>query len=215
MHNTSRPPGIFRTQNGVTGGSTGPGSPGTFTDNTGATGILGVTYTAPEVSGVTDLTVTGVALVNGVPTNFGPDRYTIGVKIEGLQLASVAGLQVETASNMHDNNNGHAAPAMIGALAVMAQRFAEELTRQGRPVPPVRVTALSLPQGGLFDFEVEWRPRHVSHRFGNDADIGIRELTGMQRDKLVIALYFAGFQTPEPAASPSNPIASHWHLRLP
>lgn len=215
VHNTSRPPGIFRTQNGVTGGSTGPGSPGMFTDNTGATGILGVTYTAPEASGITDLTVTGVALVNGVPTNFGPDQYTIGAKIEGLQLASVAGLQVSTASNMHDNNNGYATPAMIGALAVMVQRLAEELTRQGRPVPPVRVTALSLPLGGLFDFEVEWRPRHVSHRFGNDADIGMFGVTLPQRSELAIALARAGFRTPEPAASPANSTASHWHLRLP
>lgn len=215
VHNTSRPPGIFRTQNGVSGGSTGPGAPGTFTDNTGATGILGVTYTAPEASGATDLTVTGAALVNGVPTNFGPDQYTIGVRIEGLQLASAAGLQVRTASDMHDNNNGYATQAMIGALAVMAQRFAEELTRQGRPVPPVRVTALSLPQGGLFDFKVEWRPPHLSHRFGNDADIGMFGVTLPQRAKLAIALARAGFRTPEPAASPANPTASHWHLRLP
>lgn len=176
---------------------------------------MSVTYTAPEASGITDLTVTGVALVNGVPTNFGPDQYTIGVKIDNLSLASVAGLQVETASSMHDNNNGHAAQAMIVALVGMAQRFAGELTRQGRPVPAVRVTALSLPQGGLFDFEVEWRPRHVSHRFGNDADIGMFGVTLPQRSELAIALARAGFKTPEPAASPANPTASHWHLRLP
>ena len=214
-HNTNRPPGIIKTQNGATGGSTGPGSPGVVTDNSGPTGILGYSYTSPEASGITDLTIIGVAIVDGVPVSFGPGRLTFGIQFDGLSLASVAGLEIATASNMHGNNNGYATQATIAALGRMAQKFADELTRQGRPVPLVRVTALSLPQGGLFDFRDEWRTPHKTHRFGDFADIGIWELTLPQQKTLAKALVKAKFTTPYRVESPLNPTAPHWHLRLP
>lgn len=215
VHNTNRPPGIFKTQNDVTAGSTDPGPPGSITDNSGLSGTLGLTYTSPEASGIIDGVVTGVGIVNGSTVQFGPTPFTIGVEIDDLTLANVAGLQVETASNMHGNNNGNGSQATNTALGTMAQNFANELTRQGLPVPVVRLTAMTLPFGGLFDFRTQWHPPHASHRFGNDVDVGIRELTRAQRRALVSALNGAGFTTPVRAESSTNPNASHWHLRLP
>lgn len=214
-HNTDRPPGIFSTENGVTGGSTDPGPAGSITDNSAANGVLGIAYISPEASGVTDLTVTGVAVVNGIQVSFGPNDFTVGVRYEGLQPVMVPGLQVNTASDMHDNSNGNASIATIDGLGALAEEFAAILFAQNQVAPPVRITALSLPEGGLFDFRNEWRPPHISHRFGDDADVGIHELSRAQRRALAIALAAAGFTTPEAAASPNVPTANHWHLRLP
>lgn len=214
LHNTDRPPGIFTTRNGVTGGSTDPGPPGTLTDSSGSAGVLEFTYTSPQASGITDYTASGLAVVDGKTVLFGPASFTIGVQVGGLQLASGDGLQVNAASDMHGNNNGYATPVTIAALQRMAQIFAANLTKLGKPVPPVRVNALSLPQGGHFDFKVEWQTPHRSHRFGKEADIRIW-LTNEQREKLAWALYKAGFSTPVPNERPQDPASSHWHLRMP
>lgn len=77
--------------------------------------------------------------------------------------------------------------------------------QQGQPVPVLRLTALSLPQGGLFDFKTEWRPPHVSHRLGDDADILTPPLTNRQKAVLKGAYRNAGFSTPVPAESPPTP----------
>jgi hypothetical protein len=214
VHNTQRPPGTFTTAN-ATGGSTSPGPPGTLTDNSGATGLLDLRYGAPEASGVTSVDASGIALVNGVPTFFGPTTFTIGVVFGGLGPVTVAGLAVSTLSNMHDSNNGNATAGMASALGQLASLFSLILQLQLATVPPVRVTALSLPEGGLFDYATEWAPPHVSHRFGNDADVGIRELTRRQQAALAAALRLAGFTTPAPTEAPGFAAASHWHLRLP
>ncbi len=215
VHDTQRPPGRFTTGNGVAGGSTGAGPSGSLTDNSGGTGILDLTYGAPEAAGVTSVSATGVAIVNGVQVFFGPASFTIGVLFGGLGPVSAAGLSVSTQSPLHDSNDGNGTPGTASALADMASQFAAILQAQLAAVPNVRVTAISLPQGGLFDFRTEWTPPHRSHRFGNDADIGIRELTRRQRAALVAALRIAGFTTPVPTEAPSDPNASHWHLRLP
>jgi hypothetical protein len=214
VHNTNRPPGIFTTSNGVSSGSTSPGPPGSLTDNSGQSGTIGLTYTSPEASGITDLTVIGVAVVNGSTVHFGPGVYTIGIGIDGIQLASATGFNVSTSSNMHGSNNGNATPVTITAMGITGQRFIDLLTQQQLPIRPIRATAISLPQGGLFDFRNEWRPPHVGHRFGDEIDIGIREFTQAQRQLLRIAIRDGGFDMPVPNESPSDPNADHWHLRL-
>ena len=214
VHNADRPPGIFATENGVRAGSTTPGPPASISDNSGPTGTLGVTYTAPESGGITDLMVSGVATVDGKVTQFGPNSFTIGVAVDGLQRAVVPGMQVNAASNMHGNNNGHALPAMAAALSRVTQRFSSELKQRGLPVRDVRATALSLPLGGLFDFRTQWQKPHASHRFGDDADIGIREFNRLEREALAEAILASGFTIPVRAESPSDPQATHWHIRL-
>jgi hypothetical protein len=214
VHNTQRPPGKFTTGSGVTGGSTSPAPPGSLTDDSGASGFLDLTYGAPEASGVTSVNATGVAIVNGATVFFGPATFTIGVLFGGLGAVSATGLAVQTQSNNHDSSNGNGSPALASALADMAAQFTAILQAQRAAVPTVRVTAISLPQGGLFDFQTQWAPPHRSHRFGNDADVGIRELTRRQRAALAAAIRLAGLTTPVPSEAPSDPAATHWHLRL-
>lgn len=215
VHNTNRPPGEFKAETGDVGGSIGPGSPGQVSGNSGSDGFLKVTYTAPESSGITDMTVRGVAVVFGIPFRFGPNRFTLGVRFGGLAGAGGAGLHINTQSNMHGSNNGHAASGMRDALQSMAANFAQLLTRQGVPddqVPIITINALSLPQGGLFDFKVEWKPPHTAHRFGRHADVRIRNLTDTQRTALAEALTAAGATAPYTPESPRASNPTHWHL---
>jgi hypothetical protein len=195
VHNTNRPKGTFNPDHG----------------NTGASGFLPVAYTSPEASGITSVNLTGS--VNGTPLI--PGVFTIGVEFDGLQLASGDGLIIDTASQMHDNNNGFASADMISGIQDLPGDFADRLSQSHiTTVPAIEFTALSLPQGGLFDFQNEWRPPHVSHRFGNDGDIAIRNLTRAQRAALAWAITTNGFTTPVPGERPSDPNATHWHIRL-
>lgn len=195
VHNTNRPKGTFNPDHG----------------NTGASGFLPVTYTSPEASGITSVNETGS--LNGVPVI--PGVFTIGVEFDGLQLASGSGLVIDTASQMHDNNNGFASADMISGIQDLPGDFADRLAQSHiTTVPAIEFTALSLPQGGLFDFQTEWRPPHVSHRFGNDGDIAIRNLTRVQRAALAWTIINDGFTTPVPGERPSDPNATHWHIRL-
>jgi hypothetical protein len=195
VHNTNRPKGTFNPDHG----------------NTGASGFLPVAYTSPEASGITSVNLTGS--VNGTPLI--PGVFTIGVEFDGLQLASGDGLIIDTASQMHDNNNGFASADMISGIQDLPGDFADRLSQSHiTTVPAIEFTALSLPQGGLFDFQNEWRPPHVSHRFGNDGDIAIRNLTRAQRAALAWAITTNGFTTPVPGERPIDPNATHWHIRL-
>lgn len=215
VHNTNRPPGKFKTENGETGGSINPGSPGKVTDNSGRDGLLRITYSAPEASGTTRLTVRGKAVFFGIPLTFGPDTYTIGIQFGGLAFASGNGLFVNPQSDMHDNNNGNASSGMRDALQSMAANFAQRLTQQGVPadqVPTITINALSLPQGGLFDFSVEWNTPHRAHRFGRHADVRIRNLTDTQRTVLAKAFRYAGATAPYTPESPRVPKPTHWHI---
>lgn len=197
LHNTNRPAGSVSPNNG----------------NTGPSGFLPVVYTAPEASGITDLTLTG--FVNGLPPTSG--ILTIGIEVDGLAAATVNGLIVDTQSNMHDNNNGNALPDTISALQATADEFADRLAQSGTPAPnpPLHVTALSLPQGGLFDYQTEWSPPHKLHRTGTDADVSpILTLTPTQRTALVAAFVQGGFRAPVPGERPEDVGTNHWHLKL-
>lgn len=156
--------------------------------------------------------------MGGTTVRFGPNRYTTGVRFDGLQPISGSGLQVATFSNMHDNFNGNATAETGIRLQDMVSLFFDDLTSQGMPpaqVPPLVISALSLPQGGLFDFKNEWRPPHYGHRFGVEADLVMPLLFDDERAILASAVWEARFTTPVPCESLSNPGANHWHLRLP
>lgn len=226
-HDAKRPPGIFKVKTtGVTGGFTNPDQsrPATVMGNSGNSGFLPIIYTAPEVSGVINGSTVGFGTLNGVPTQFRTTPFTIGVRInDDLQLAGGTGLQVTIESDNHGNNNGNATQPTINALQSLAVLFAAELKRQGVPadkVPPLRATAISLPQGGLFDYKnANWKiPKHTDHRFGNNVDVGMKgvtPLTEMQKQALARALEDTLFETPIRAESPTEPNADHWHLCLP
>lgn len=195
VHNTNRPAGSFKPNQG----------------NTGTSGFLPVTYTAPEASGITSSTITGS--LSGVP--IAPGVFTIGVEIDGLQRASGNGLIIDTASNMHDNNNGFGTADMVSAMQDIPGNFSDRLQQAKiNTTPAIEFTAMSLPFGGLFDFSVEWAPPHKSHRFGDDGDVAIRNLTRAQRTALAWAILNSGFSMPVPGERPQDPSSTHWHIRL-
>lgn len=198
LHNTNRPAGNFQPSSG----------------NTGSTGLLSATYTAPEASGLTEVTAAGVW--DGFPVT--PELFSIGVEYDGLISGvslSLPGLQINSASNMHGNNNGWGLSAMFSQLESVAQTYPLILSAAaGAPVqaPVVQVTAVSLPLGGLFDFQTEWSPPHVAHRFGNNADVGLTGLGNQFKRALAVSVQRAGFTTPVPGERPSDPNSNHWHL---
>jgi hypothetical protein len=195
VHNTNRPAGTFKPDRG----------------NTGSGGFLPVTYTAPEASGITSSTITGS--LSGVPV--APGTFTIGVEIDGLQRASGTGLIIDSTSNMHDSNNGFGTADMVSSIQDIPGNFSDRLKQAGiNTAPAVQFTAMSLPFGGLFDFQVEWKPPHKSHRFGDDGDIAIRTLTRAQRTALAWAILNSGFSMPVPGERPQDPESTHWHIRL-
>lgn len=216
-HDTDRPAGVVETENGVRGGSINPGLSGRIEDTTITSGTLRLGYTAPEASGVTRFVATANAVVDGTRLFADPMQFTIRVKYGELVAIDAPGLAVARNSTMHGTNNGYGTPALGNALARSAYLYRSYLERSGPPVEQiasVRVTAISLPDGGLFDFETEWSPPHKGHRFGNHADIGMAGVTPQQRRALVIALKAAGIDMPVSYESPSNPAASHWHVAL-
>lgn len=215
VHNTSRPPGvIFSESLDFAGSVTAGGPPARLSVNSAGSGIVPIRFMAPEASGTTVLRVTGQA---GTLAS-DPSPVSIQIQYDGLQLAAGDGLAVSSASSLHGSNNGFASADLVATIQVMAARFAENLVAAGIPraqVPPIRVTAMSLPLGGLFDFSQEWAPPHVSHRFGNDADLGMAGLNALQKAALAEAAATAGLAIPIAAESPSSTTASHWHVRLP
>lgn len=135
-----------------------------------------------------------------------------------MQFANINGFIVDTLSRMHDNNNGYATPRMAVALQNTANIFVDLLAQDGEDVPVLHITAISLPQGGLFDYQTEWLPPHKAHRLGTEADISptsIDNLTDAQRDALEKALLKSGLTAPVEGENPADEGANHWHLRLP
>jgi hypothetical protein len=198
LHNTNRPAGSFSPDHGVSGPSTFP--------------FLRVDYTAPEASGITDMIETCSAF-GGPPVTA---IFTIGVEIDGLELAtgSLGSLFIVTTENLHGNNNGNATPGTISELHAMAGFYVDLLTQTGDSIHQLRITALSLPQGGLFDYQTEWSPPHKLHRNGTDADLGLSNLTTTeQRIAANEAFLEAGFRAPVEGERPEDPESDHWHLK--
>jgi len=206
VHNTDRPTGDFS--------SSECGEPFVqhISCDTGA-GVALLFYVAPEASGITE-TANGTVSANGLSNSF---SFTINVQYDGLMPANGPGLVVDIASHNHGNNNGWASPATNEALNYMASLFSDTLRAQGASaIPVIEIDAISLPFGGLFDYAADqvghnWLPPHISHRFGNNADVCIKVgsdcshgLTKKQRKALASVLKYADFRLLVEA--------SHWHL---
>jgi len=193
--------------------------------NTGPSGLLNTTYKAPEVSGIMDATITGT-LSDGTPV--APGSATIGVELGGLGAIPASGSGYTTTTSVgHDANNTFANPSTATNLQQVPVEFdflVFLLTALGifpGPTPTLVFTSLSLPQGGLFDVDANgdgvidnpWHPPHCGHRRGIEADLRIRNVAPELRPVLVMAISDNGFRLPVRSESPSNPNATHWHLR--
>ena len=191
------------------------GAPATLTFNTGTTGVVTGRYTAPETTGTTVVTLTSIAPTPTGPVVIGPTPFAIPVvAATDLSRPVIPDLIVATHSDNHDDHNGYASPETIAGLQRMMDLYRMALAPLGGITSantPV-ISAIALPQGGLFDYaHGNWCPPHISHRFGDEVDIVPRG--GLVPKKwLARAEKRAGFFTPVPVESPANPAASHWHM---
>jgi hypothetical protein len=172
---------------------------GTFQPSSGSTGTNGLptTYTAHEISGIVDTTITGTA-PNGTPVL--PGTFTIGVQIPGLvALPSGTDYDFTGITGTHPDSH-YATPAMNGALAGLATAYATAFPGSRLPINDMSLTA-----GGLFDYQATWLKPHASHRFGNDADLDLVPVA--QRRRLRQLITAAGLRIiPEG-------VVTHWHVR--
>lgn len=172
---------------------------GTFTPdagNTGADGFLAVTYTAPEVSGIIETTITG-SLQDGTPLI--PGVFTIGVRIDGLEpLPNGANYTLVGSTARHPDNHFGIA-TFNNSLITLANNYAAAF-----PGQLLSYNDMSLAEGGLFDINGNWGPPHVSHRFGMDGDLALVPLANRNRLRQLIRA--AGIAT-------LIVEGNHWHVR--
>jgi hypothetical protein len=171
---------------------------GMFQPTTGNTGTSGLatTYTSPEVSGVINVTLTGTD-PNGVPLV--PSTFTIGVQIDGLiALAAGANFTLVGQTATHPDNH-YGLGTMNATLANLADSYAAAF-----PGQTLAYNDMSLVTGGLFDIGAGWSKPHVSHRFGNDADLRFPPPTQRRRARQLI--YASGITL-------IIIEGDHWHLR--
>lgn len=194
----------------------------------GSDNFLHFTYTAPELSGVMDITLTAT-LPDG--TACIPVTARVAVELPGFSAIPSSGPgYVTTTSVGHDSNNIFAIPSVGAnlqevpvAFDFVAQELEQEFLIPTEPIPTLTYTSLALPFGGLFDVSTtglgtidhEWHPPHCGHRRGLEADLLINNTAVPPefRGALYWSIIVSNFTTPVRTERPQFPAANHWHLR--
>lgn len=187
-------------------------SPASF--NTGPTGVVRVTYTAPAVSG--QVLVNG-SCRGGDGSSCTWNPYNFNVKIPGLVELKDGGvvsnyLRVGSEPGLHTRNH-FGTPAAIQALGSLADEYAKVY-----PGDKLQFNDTSLEWGGIFDVSrdrqnKEWLPPHAEHRDGRDTDLRSRAVVGPERRQTLLRLANKlGFGVLiHDGTVPGD--APHWHLR--
>lgn len=128
--------------------------------NTGASGTVSVTYTAPEPS--------GPVWLKGSVTGSGWIQKQIKIEVAGLARygPELGADTVGGIAGAHTDNH-YATPAHIGRLAALVFMY----NRQFPNGPRLKLNDSSLQLGGLFDVNKDWHPDHAGHRWGNNTDV--------------------------------------------
>lgn len=178
--------------------------------NTGA-GVLTVTYTAPEVSGLIEVTLTGTD-ANGNPIT--PAQATFGVGIKGLvtlppgtDYVLIGSFGEPGVTSIHVGNHV-GTPSTIASLRILAGLYSNVFPGQ----PLLQYNDISLVWGGLFDTRNNWLPTpagHFHHRFGVNADVRITDQTVPVQNRTLLRLLtrLAGFR-----GIVEEIARRHWHL---
>jgi len=177
--------------------------------NTGA-GVLTVTYTAPEVSGLIEVTLTGTD-ANGNPIT--PAQATFGVGIKGLvtlppgtDYVLIGSFGEPGVASRHVGNHV-GTPSVIASLRILATLYSILF-----PGQLLQYNDMSLVWGGLFDVGNAWSPSplgHFTHRFGTDADVRVTDQTVPVQNRTLLRLLIrlAGFP-----GVVEETARRHWHL---
>jgi hypothetical protein len=139
-----------------------PKPPGTIPIivNTGASGTVSTTYTAPEPSGPVWLkgSVGGTSSVMKQIKIEVPGLARYGPELGADTVGGIAGAHTD---------NHYATAAHIGRLAALVFMY----NRQFPNGPRLKLNDSSLQLGGLFDVNKDWHPDHAGHRWGNNTDV--------------------------------------------
>ncbi len=126
-----------------------------------------VMYTAPDASGLVEQLAT---------FDSGTVDYDYNnVMIQGLvELTGNAHIKIIHNDPYHPKVH-YGTPAMLQGIRELAKAFFNTYNKK------VEVNDMSLPRGGLFDYNGNWVPPHQTHRTGINADIQTRNVSETER----------------------------------
>lgn len=81
-------------------------------------------------------------------------------------------------------------------------------------VPPINSEAASLPWGGLYDINRNWKTSHCGHRDGKTIDLSLSNQKAYEKRILQRSVRDAGMVFSYVQESPSNTTVNHWHVTL-
>jgi len=85
---------------------------------------------------------------------------------------------VKTGQKTTHPRNHYGTTDTIAKLEDIAKRYFMETGRT------LQINDISLPKGGLFDINANWKPSHITHRTGTDADIDVDKKWCVEDSKL-------------------------------
>jgi hypothetical protein len=181
----NRPGGSFQPQSG----NTGPG------------GLLQVTYTAPQVAGLINVTVVCTSILCS------PFIGRVDVSID--LVAVTAGTLIGDTQQHPSNHWG--TPSLAQAVTDLENLY------EARFNSSLQFNDSSLQWGGLFDCGANappcrataqpWFPPHLSHRWGTDQDMDITSVPVARRNEVLHMIGLARMRT-------FQEDAQHWHLTV-
>ena len=145
------------------------------TTNTGNTGTGIVRYTAPQFSGLFEMRAEKIMHPGTVYVDTLRAVDTLIVRVPKLELlpANTNYTKVGGTANHHgppgyvEDNNHYGTQFTNQALQIIATTWHREFPTEHS----LYINDMSLPYGGLFDKDGNWKPPHGLHRVGESADI--------------------------------------------
>jgi hypothetical protein len=175
------------------GGPTGSVEPSSFTLPPQWPELVPIVFRAPDACGKIRLTADGGTQIA---------RCFIDVVVGGLTpLIASTGIALSGSKPSHPSNHW-GTPALVAGLQELGRRFFAQFQKN------IWVNDISLPVGGLFDFQNTWTPPHRTHRDGRDADVNWSSMSADERQFFSMNAEALGFRVE------IHPNPPHWHLHM-
>jgi len=143
---------------------------------------------SPEEIGNTLFTFGGIGFQMGMLVDL--------VRVENItSLNGNATLTIERVTNSHGDDAGYATADTQERLVQLVENYSACSTHTENGSYPIKTEAISLPFGGHYDINRNFRASHNNHRAGEDVDIGFSSLSQAERNCLYLA-YQDLFATP-------------------